>query len=242
MLDKMNKKLLAFSIIFLFVELVLFVLIFAIHGRANDWISFSSIVTVFIFSLFLICKNKNVILTQIALLTTSIADLFLIIVQPRQQLMAMIFFSVTQICYFIRLLLNAKNKTEKIVHISVRAGLTAIVFAVTAIVLKEKTDALSMVSMFYFTNLILNVIFAFVQIKRSILFPIGLLFFMICDIFIGLQCAIGVYIDVPENNILYQIAFSPFNWAWLFYVPAQILIVLSLIINNKNHIKEPAVK
>ena len=233
----MNKKLFILTLSFLFTELILFTLIFTIKGRANDWISFSSILLVFVFSLCLTCKNKNVILTEVALLTTSMADLFLIIIQPRQQLIAMIFFSITQICYFIRLLINSTSKKEKIIHISIRFILTVIVFAVTAIVLKEKTDALSMVSMFYFTNLILNVIFAFVQIKKSILFPIGLLCFMICDIFIGLQCAIGVYIDVPENNILYQIAFSPFNWAWLFYVPAQVLIVLSLILNNKNHIK-----
>ena len=229
----MNKKaLVVLSIIFLMIEIVLYVLIFTTSGVANSWISFSSILLCFLYSLLLMSSNKNVVLTEVALFGTAMADLFLVVIQPRHQLVAMIFFSITQICYFLRIFLNSKSKKEKIVHLAVRGGITALALITTALVLKDKTDALSLISIFYFANLILNVVFSFIQIKQSILFPIGLLCFMICDIFVGLQCAIGVYINVPETNILYQIAFSPFNWAWLFYLPAQVLIVTSLLINN----------
>lgn len=229
----MHKKLLiTLSCVFVSIEIVLHVLIFTTSGLTNSWVSFSSIVTAFLFSLLLLSFDLNVILTQIALCTTVMADLFLIIVEPMNQLVAMLFFSVTQVCYFLRLYFNSKSKLEKIVHLFFRGLAIVLIVILALVILKDKVDALSIVSVFYFANLVLNMIFAFVQIKKSILFPIGLLFFMICDIFVGLQSAIGVYLDIPESNIIYQIAFSSFNWAWLFYVPAQVLIVLSLVFNR----------
>lgn len=201
---------------------------FTFSGDINKWASFGSIAVAFIFSLFLISSDLDCILTQVALSTTVMADLFLVIVQPMNQLVSMIFFSVTQICYFLRILFNSKSKLEKIVHLFVRGLVIIGVIIVAIVVLKEKIDALSIISVFYFANLVLNVIFAFIQFKKSILFPIGLFLFMICDIIIGLRSAIGVYLNVPQSSFLYQIAFSSFDWAWLFYLPAQVLIVLSL--------------
>lgn len=230
-----KKALILFSSTFIMIEIVLYVLIFTISGRVNDWISFSAILMVFLFSLLFMFKNKYYIFTQIALFTTVMADLFLVVVEPRQQLVAMLFFSITQICYFLKLFFCSSSRIEKIIHLATRGALIVIVGIITIIILMDKIDTLSMVSVFYFTNLVLNVIFAFVQLKKSLFFAIGLFLFMICDIFIGLQCSIGIYINVTETNILYKIAFSPFNWAWLFYVPAQVLIVMSLLIDNRQY-------
>ena len=160
---------------FVVVEIVLFALIFAISGPAHKWISFISILLCFLFSLSVISFSKTKILTQIGLLTTVIADVFLVLLS-NYQIVAMTFFSVTQIAYFLRILFNSNSKKEKLIHIIFRAVVVIGVIIATIVVLKENIDALSLISMFYYANLVLNVIFAFVQIKKSVLFPIGLLF------------------------------------------------------------------
>lgn len=225
------KKLLP-VLVFVLVEIVLFVLIFTISGPAHKWISFVSILLCFLFSLGLISFSKSKILTQIGLFTTVIADVFLVLLS-NYHVVAMLFFSITQIAYFLRLLFDSSSKKEKLIHIIIRLVVVVAVVVTTILVLKEKLDALSLISMFYYANLVLNVIFAFVQIKKSVLFAIGLLCFAICDAFIGLQAAIGTYISVPENSFISQVVFSPFNWAWFFYVPAQVLIVLSIVFKEK---------
>ena len=226
-----NKRQIILSSIFVAIEMVLFVLIFTISGPANKWISFSCILLCFLFSLTLISLSKTKILTQIGLLTTVLADVFLVIL-GEHQVVAMSFFSITQIAYFLRIFLNTDSKKERVVHIAIRMLAIVGTIIATILVLGEKLDALSFISMFYYVNLILNVVFSFVQIKKSILFPIGLLCFAICDLFIGLQVAIGTYISVPESSFIYKVVFSSFNWAWFFYVPAQVLIVLSLVFSG----------
>ena len=68
--------------------------------------------------------------------------------------------------------------------------------------LKEKTDFLSLISTFYYINLIINIIFAFKQKESSILFPIGLLLFACCDLQVGLIVLNSSYITIENNLIL----------------------------------------
>lgn len=232
-----NKKKYVLPLTFVLIEIVLYILIFTISAPANKFISFASILLCFLFSITLISLNKTKILTQIGLLTTVIADVFLVILGD-YHVVAMCFFSITQIAYFLRILFNTESKKERIIHISIRVFVIIGTIIATILVLKENLDALSFVSMFYYANLILNVIFAFVQIKKSVLFPIGLLFFAICDAFIGLQVAVGNYIFLSETSLIYKVVFSSFNWAWLFYVPSQVLIALSIFFGQTKQKKK----
>ena len=77
--------------------------------------------------------------------------------------------------------------------------------------------------------LIENIIFAFKQKESSILFPIGLLLFACCDLQVGLIVLNSSYINIENNLILNFIVDPPFNLVWLFYVPSQTLIALSII-------------
>lgn len=65
---------------------------------------------------------------------------------------------------------------------------------------------------FYFLNLCLNAAEAFVQKKRT--FALGLLLFVLCDVCVGAY-NLGIFVS--------------FTWwgSWLFYLPSQVLIVLS---------------
>ena len=226
-----NKKIIIISSVFIALEIILGILIQFTHNNLHVALCYSSVVIACLF-LLLFTSKKNYLPTQLGLVFTVFADLFLVVIEPMLQIPAMICFSITQICYFIRIYLNQKIKKEKLIHLIVRLVSSILIIVITFMVLKENTDFLSIISTFYYINLVINIIFAFRQTKSSVLFPIGLLFFACCDLQIGLNILNSSYINIENNIILNFIANPPFNIAWLFYVPSQTLIALS-IINDK---------
>jgi hypothetical protein len=135
----------------------------------------------------------------------------------------MIFFLTAQSLYATRL--HAVDHRKPLLWL--RASLILIALAITVLVLGEKTDALALVSLCYYANLIINLIMAFLQFKQDKLFPIALLLFLLCDTVIGLQVASGGYLPIAPGSALYQFLWMPINLAWLFYLPSQVLIALS---------------
>lgn len=231
------KRKIDFSLLIIFVaiEICFVYLIVFSNLPGNSYYCFFSIFVCFLFSVYLIRKENQNYLITIALFFTVISDVFLVLVQPRIQWLAMTTFSICQLLYFALILsrVNAKNLKW---HAIVRVIVVVSVIVVTACVLREKTDYLSLISMFYFSNLICNVVEAFIQIKINPIFAIGFLFFLFCDFFVGLNSAVGVYIFVSESSFIYKLAFPPINLAWLFYIPSQTLITLSMF-DFKKHRK-----
>lgn len=217
--------------IFILVQAVLFVLVFTTNGTLHKIACFGCVINPFAYSFKFLSKDKISIYTQIGLLGTVFADLFLVVINPQIKEVAMIFFSITQICYFLRLLSLTKHKKT---HIILCVVYVVAIIAITIIVLKSKTDFLSIISMFYYANIILNVVYAFAFFKESPLFAIGMLLFLLCDTLIGLDVAGGAYISISETSAISRLLSLPFNLAWVFYVPSQALIALSL---NKRSIK-----
>ena len=227
MLKTKKSKIISLTI-FLLIQAV-FLLLVVITGDGN----FSVVVISALFVTLSFSKTKSYLFTQIALVTTVCADIFLVVIKPMIQLPAMIFFSITQISYFLRIFFETKSKLEKRIHLVLRALLSIFILVTTVVILRENTDALSLVSMFYYTNLVLNVVFAFIHFKKSPFFAIGLLLFFFCDTIIGFDIMADDYLtgSLVEwvNNI-----FKGANWAWIFYVPSQALLGASLLkFNNK---------
>ena len=133
-------------------------------------------------------------------------------------------------CYFLRIFIN-QTKKEKIVHLSIRIPVFLFAVILTAIVLKENTNFLSLISLFYYANLLVNVVFAFIKFKKAPLLAIGLLLFSLCDVFVGLSRIDG-FMHIPDGSLIYQIKNVPLNMAWLFYVPSQTVLALSTIKNT----------
>ena len=226
-----SQKLKLFKLfVFLMLQAVLFVLVFVTQGLFNRLVSFLSIVNCLIFAITFLTKDRINILTQLALLFTVLADVFLVLIDHQIRTLAMTFFSMVQICYFLRLLCGSR---KKILWIIVYSSMVVLVEIVTIIVLKGLIDYLSIVSIFYYTLLICNVVFSFFQFRICPLFAIGLLLFLFCDTLIGLNVAIGTYISLEPSSILYIISHTTFNFAWLFYVPAQTLLALSISLTKK---------
>lgn len=226
MLKTKKSKIISLTI-FLLIQAV-FLLLVVITGDGN----FSVVVISALFVTLSFSKTRSYLFTQIALVTTVCADIFLVVIEPMIQLPAMIFFSITQISYFLRIFFETNNKLERKIHLIIRVLLSVLILIVTLAVLRQNTDALSLVSMFYYTNLVLNVVFAFIHFKKSPFFAIGLLLFFFCDTIIGFDIMADDYLtgSLVEwvNNI-----FKGANWAWIFYVPSQALIATSLIKFNK---------
>ena len=167
----------------------------------------------------------------VALIFTVISDVFLVLRYTHthaysDQAIAMTTFSVAQLAYFLSILFLTQSKTLKIIHILVRAFLSVFAVVLTLLVLKDGANYMICVTMFYFANLITNMVFSFIEFKKHGLMAIGFVFFIFCDVLIGLSIALGSIIIVPETSFLYTITFSKFNFTWLFYVTSQTLLSL----------------
>lgn len=230
-----RKRLINFTVAFSAIELVFGVLIQTTVGTLNTVLSFLSVVLACAFTGFLFTRTKDYLFTQIALVFTVLADLFLVVIaDAKYRSVAMVFFSVTQICYFLRIYFNQTSAKEKRLHIILRTAIVITALVLTVIVLKDKTDFLSLISLFYYANLIMNIVFAFTQSHLSLVLPIGLLLFSLCDLFVGLS-VLEEYISVSGDSLLYKLMHPTFNVIWLFYVPSQTLVALSA---SKSKLKE----
>lgn len=216
----MRKRLTVPTLIFLLVELVLYYLILTTGGKVLVYSSFLSIVLCFAHVLMHFKTCDRFLLGGLA--CTVMADFCLVVCSPIQQLWGMVFFLIAQSLYAIKLHLSGKSN----VLLYIRVALIVLALAITVAVLKQKTDALALVSLCYYANLIVNIVVAFTQFKRSRLLPIAFVLFLLCDTVIGLQVACGGYLPIREGSVLYSIIFMNFNLSWFFYLPSQVLLSL----------------
>lgn len=215
------------TFIFLAVELILYILILTTGGNILVTCSYAAIVLCFLYALLHWRNGNHFIIAGLA--CTVIADFFLVVCSPIQQLWGMRFFLGTQTLYAVMLHLSAGNKKLLIA----RGIVILLAPAVTFAVLQEKTDALAVISLCYYANLILNIITAFAAFPKNWWFALALVLFALCDTVIGLQVASDAYLPFSENSLLYRIIFMDFNLSWFFYFPSQVMIALSAKKDNK---------
>ena len=204
---------------FMFAEGLLYYFILTVGGQTLVVTSYLSIVLCFLFALQGIKHNP---LMVAGLACTVGADFCLVVCDPIRQLWGMVFFLGAQTLYAIYLHWKQPNK----IILWVRLALTVATGMIAVVVLKENTDALAVVSVCYYANLILNAVAAFTGWRKNKLLPIAFVLFILCDTIIGLQVASGGYLPIAEGSVLYNLIFSGFNTAWLFYLPSQVLISL----------------
>lgn len=228
-MKKSNKLI---CILLLILEIILFYLIIFAKTNYTHIFSFVSIAIACLFALIFSRPSNTTFFLNLGLISTVIADLFLVLLSPQNKLLGMILFAITQIIYFLYLYSIENSNKIKLANIISRIIAIVLIEIITIAVLKEKTDALSLISMFYITNLFINIIFAFLN-KQTLFFAIGLCLFIFCDIIIGLQVAVTSYITLAEDSFIFKILNAPINIAWLFYLPSQTIISL-YIINNSN--------
>ena len=224
---KSKRFWISLTAIYVCVQIALGVALQVSEGRTVVACQFGAIILACLFCAAFAEKSCAYAFTQLALVCTVCADYFLVWSQPMVQLPAMAFFLCAQIAYAARLYLLA-GQGERRVQLILRIALSALIVAVTAIVLGQSTDALAVVSMLYYVQLILNVVFAFVGFRSRAILAIGFLLFLCCDTVIGLDM-INAYLPIPEDALLYKVIRPGFNLAWAFYLPSQTLLSVSLL-------------
>ena len=226
--SKRKRLLIFFSLAFVIAEIAFTVLVQILSGEANRYVSYASIVLACLFLSLFAERSREYVFTQAALVMTVLADFFLVLPAEIKQFPAMVFFSVVQIAYFMRIYLATEDKRVRKIHLVTRSILTAVAVGATFAVLGRAVDAVSVVSVFYFANLLVNVIFAFAQFRKNYLLALGLLLFSFCDFLIGCSF-IECYVTVTPGSLINRLANPGCNLAWIFYVPSQTLIALSLL-------------
>ena len=215
--------------LFLLLELILYILILTTGGEVLRWVSFLSIVLCFLYAL--IRHSKEARLMIAGLLFTVCADFCLVLCQPIRQLWGMVFFAFVQVCYCHYLHRNTPNKPSLVIRFLLSVAAIVVCF----VVLGNKTDALAVISVFYYIHLIMNLVDSVLRGKTEPLLPYAFILFLLCDTVIGLQVMNSGYLPIAEDSLIYRILFCNFNLAWLFYLPSQVLIALSA----QKHTKRP---
>ena len=227
-LIKKNNLLIYFTAAFFAVEATIGVMMHTKGGRVVDFLKFSSIVFACLFCIIFAERSYSYLFTQSALVFTLISDYFLVLGIAEVKTVAMIFFSCAQICYFLRLYFEEKRAMLNKIHLIIRISASALILPATALVLGKNCDALALVSMFYYANLILNAIFAYIRFNDSPLFAIGLTLFILCDTVIGLS-SLKHYLPIDKSSLFYKILHPGFDLGWAFYLPSQALLSASLL-------------
>lgn len=227
MLNKINLNVKSFiTYVFILIEVVLYALLLAgdiLTCYDTVLIKYTSIILCLIYSVVFIFYSKlDAILTSLALVFTLISDYFLLVLN-NHFILGLTTFIIAQSFYFIRICFI--NKKVNLISILVRVFLPIIVCIILK--LNDLLDLLTGLCAFYFIMLLVNATESSFLIKldrRYILFFIGLILFIGCDVCVGLFNFSSVLnINIP-NGLMDFVTIS----MWGFYLPSQTLIALSV--------------
>lgn len=206
------KKTTKLAIAFVAIELAIYIAYLAADlgfiSADSIRLKFMSICLCLVFSAIFTAMGGDKLITA-AMVFTLAAD-NLLLMQNSNYALGVAFFCAVQAIYFYMLY----RENGKIL-----LALRIILFA-AALILLWKLNLLSWLNAlvsFYFTNFACNVIQSFGTDRR--LFSLGLVLFICCDICVGI-------FNLPRLSGTGIYGFAAFCM-WLFYLPAQVLIVLS---------------
>ena len=223
-----------FLILVLLVELFLYTLFLYfdfndINFEISNWLKYVGIIICFLASLIpIFSKNsaKTQYFIQFSLFFTLVSDYFLLINTDKNlYIFGVVIFIIVQLSYFIYIETLKKNKTSFLISLIFRIVLSSMLIIILSIL---QFNLLSIVSACYFVELLMNFITSLSLIKINkffLIFSIGLLLFIGCDISVGLT-----NLDLFEGHIKNLVS----NLMWIFYLPSQVLISFSNYINFKN--------
>lgn len=237
-LIKHEKQLTVFVSIFVILQVIFFILMRTV---AFSLFSYICIITSCLFCILLSDGSKAYRYTQIGLIGTVGADFFLVFLPFQLRVPGMVCFSVTQIAYFLRTYSEDENKIRKKVHLILRMIVSVLCFSVTLLVLGRRADMLSLISVFYYGHLILNVIFSFMQFKKLRVLAIALFMFLLSDTLIGFD-NLSSYLLIPRSSVIYIIMRMGESVLYPLYIASQIMIPLSMIPRKRKNLQKETIK
>ena len=184
------------------------------------------------FSLYCLIRKSKMVncFIPIALVFTLISDYFLLFnTNQNLYVYGLITFITTQLIYFAFILYLRKNKLELLINLLVRFLLTIAALGVAFYL--NYSDVLTILALVYFVELLSNFLYSTFLIKLDkeyLIFSLGLLLFISCDINVGLN-NVHLFdgIDYSLVNFLMRV----------FYLPSQVLLSLTNFIVQEKSIK-----
>ncbi len=230
-----NKGFILFQILLYAVFLTLDIT--GLHNTLSIYVKYIVVILCFCYALFQRrSDNKGIVFSyKAALLFTVISDFFILITDHYYY--GVLTFIVVQIFYTVALLqFHTKGGILiKKMSISLIKRLLAVIIVIILLDNFDVTlDRLLIVSVIYFVFILSNTItavkmaFGSPNNKSLLLFAIGMVLFVLCDINVGLF-NMSAFIPLPANlaRIIYE--FSSILM-WTFYAPSQVLITLCVSI------------
>lgn len=181
----------------------------------------------------LLNKNEAAYFTLVALFFTAVADYFLVASRPDREVLGVLFFIPAQLFWFLRVYISEPSGKLRKIHLFSRILLNILSVFIPLSVLGDGADFLSVISVIYFVNILLNAVFSLALIKRLPFLSLGLVLFLLCDIFVGLG-SIDNYLKIEVGSLVFRLAHTGLNMPWIFYAPAQIMLTLSMIETKKD--------
>ncbi len=226
-----NKKLLFFAVaLFLFAEAMLGYLYQQKSFRGHDQCGFALVLLSAVFCLIFFNGSKRYCFTQAALIFTVGADFFLVILDELYTV-GVILFLIAQVFYMLRIISDTKDKNERKLQLWIRGAAAIAAAVITVAVLGRDSDTLSVISVLYYSFLLMNAVFAFTALRldaRGSIFAVGLLLFVVCDLFVGLG-NLSDYLPISKDSVFFSAIFGKVNIPWVFYTPSQALLGISLL-------------
>lgn len=163
-------------------------------------------------------RGRDGLLMKTALGFTLLADLFLLVLD-RWYPAGVASFCVVQLLYLIRI---ARARPAGLpVRLLLRGILVAVALAVANGL--GALDPLTALALFYFSQLVVNVLESLALGRGYRCFAVGLLLFLCCDLCVGLQ-NLSAWFPAAGGPL---VQFARVGM-WLFYLPSQVLISLSV--------------
>lgn len=215
-------------IVFVAAEAVIYVLfnvLFAILPRDPIYLKYSGVLLCLAASgalLYFLKLGKDAVTVFCALVFTAVSDLFILVLDDYYEV-GLVTFIITQSLYLFRLYCGRLQRIW--ITLAVRAVLAAAVLGLVG-GLAGLSLLVAEVGL-YIVMLTVNCVEAFLLIRRgryNVLFAVGLLLFLCCDVCVGLHNAGNVLgLNLPARLCVFA------SWAiWIFYMPSQVLITLSV--------------
>ncbi len=222
----LNPKNLIFAV-FILTELVIYIVFNILSATQPEdpiYLKYSGILLCFAVSASMIFFNRDAdsVIATAALLFTAISDLFILVLDDYYKI-GLATFIIAHSIYLYRLY---HGRAKKIwLTIVVRAAIAAACIGLCCGLFG--TDLLVIEACVYLVLLVGNCIEALIMCNRgvkNILFSIGLILFLGCDICVGFKH--GSLIGVNLSQRVYD--FFVFM-IWVFYLPSQVFITCALI-------------
>lgn len=205
--------------------------------RLSNYIKFCMIIVCFCYVLFSRKSMDKGILfcLRAALFFTVISDLFILILD--YYIYGVSTFIIVQQLYDIRLLLirsKIKDTTKLffayLLHLFIKIGVASVI-CILLFASGVTLDALLIITTFYFVSLLYNVWMSVITARLNprchgnILYAVGMILFLLCDINVGLFNLTGYIALSPTVCDIIETVSGMLMWT--FYAPSQALIAIS---------------